>query len=165
MSVIMADMDQASIDVSAPPEVVYDLIADIPNLGRWSPETYRTEWIDGATTAEVGAKFKGWNQDKLGPIPLKWATVCTIKSADRGRELSFTVRESGATWSYRLEPSGAGTHAHRDPHRWHQATPGAPVQHGRPPPGPEAGRRDAGDPQADQARRREPRLGMTTSTD
>ncbi len=105
----MVDVDETSIDVAASPDTLYDLVADITNMGRWSPETYRTEWLDGATAPRVGAKFKGWNQDKLGPIPIKWSTVCTIKTAARGEEFAFTVRQSGATWTYRFEPSALGT--------------------------------------------------------
>ncbi len=105
----MVDMDEVSIDVAAPPDELYDLVADLTNMGRWSPETYRTEWLDGATEAAVGARFKGWNQDKLGPIPLKWSTVCTITAATRGEELAFSVGESGATWTYRFAASADGT--------------------------------------------------------
>jgi hypothetical protein len=31
---------RASIDIAAPPDVIYDLIADITRMGEWSPECY-----------------------------------------------------------------------------------------------------------------------------
>ena len=105
----MSHVDQASIDIAASPEAIYDLVADVTNMGRWSPETYRTEWLDGATGPRVGATFKGWNKDKFGPIPLKWSTTCTVKTAARGEEFAFTVDKSGATWTYRFEPTTSGT--------------------------------------------------------
>ncbi len=105
----MSRMDETSIDVASTPEALYDLVADVTNMGRWSPENYRTEWVEGATGPRVGAKFKGWNQDKLGPLPVKWSTVCTVKTATRAEEFAFTVRQSGATWTYRFEPSALGT--------------------------------------------------------
>ena len=102
-------MDELSIDIAAPPEAVYDLVADVTNMGRWSPETYRCEWLDGCTGARVDARFKGWNKDSLGPLPVKWATICTVRTAARGEEFAFQVRQSGATWTYRFEPSPTGT--------------------------------------------------------
>lgn len=105
----MAPVDTASTGIAAPPEQVYDLLADVTNMGRWSPETYKCQWLDGATDAEPGVRFKGWNKDKLGPLPVRWSTVCTVKAAERGQELSFTVKQSGATWSYTFEPDGDGT--------------------------------------------------------
>ena len=38
-------MDEARIDIAAPAEVVYDLVANVTDMGRWSPETYRVEWV------------------------------------------------------------------------------------------------------------------------
>lgn len=101
-------VDTVSTNVAAAPEVVYDLVSDITNMGRWSPETYRCEWIDGSTKARVDASFKGWNKDSLGPIPIRWSTVCTVITAARGEEFAFRVRQSGATWTYRFESDGAG---------------------------------------------------------
>lgn len=102
-------MDEETIDIAAPPEVVYDLISDVTAMGKWSPETYRCEWIDGCTGARVDARFKGWNKDSLGPLPVKWSTVCTVTAADRGEEFAFQVRQSGATWTYRFETTADGT--------------------------------------------------------
>jgi uncharacterized protein YndB with AHSA1/START domain len=99
-------MDRATIAIDAPADAVYDLIADITAMGRWSPETHRTAWLDGATTAVPGARFKGWNHAKIGPVPARWATTCTIRRADRGRCLSFDVTTSGARWTYRFDATG-----------------------------------------------------------
>jgi Polyketide cyclase / dehydrase and lipid transport len=45
---------RVSIDIAAPPDVIYDLIADIARMGEWSPECYKCEWLDGANTAAAG---------------------------------------------------------------------------------------------------------------
>lgn len=102
-------MDTASIDIAASPEAIYDLVADVTNMGRWSPECTRCAWLDGATEAAPGVRFKGWNETKAGPFPVKWSTTSTIKVADRGRELSFGTKDSGATWTYRFEAGPDGT--------------------------------------------------------
>lgn len=82
-----ATRGEATVQIAAPPHVVYELITDIPRIGERSPECYRGEWLDGATRAEVGARFKGHN--RIGPI--KWATTCVVTTADAGREFAFTV--------------------------------------------------------------------------
>ncbi|MCU1354489.1 MAG: hypothetical protein JWM05_3698 [Acidimicrobiales bacterium] len=100
-------MDEARITIDAAPEVVYDLVADVTNMGRWSPECFRCEWVDGATEPAVGARFKGWNKAKAHGLPVKWSTVSTVRQADPGKAFSFEVENSGARWTYRFEPEGA----------------------------------------------------------
>jgi uncharacterized protein YndB with AHSA1/START domain len=101
---------QATIEISAPPDRVYDLIADITRMGEWSPECYLCEWVGETQEPVVGARFRGHN--RMGP--LKWTTTCEIVTADRGRAFAFTVmhdktgRES-TRWRYSLNPAEAGT--------------------------------------------------------
>ncbi|MCU1370903.1 MAG: polyketide cyclase [Ilumatobacteraceae bacterium] len=102
-------MDTAQITIDAPSEAVYDLVADITNMGRWSPECFRTAWVDGATAPVPGARFKGWNRTKVLGIPAQWSTTSTIRQADRGRAFSFDTGLSGARWTYRFESAADGT--------------------------------------------------------
>jgi len=100
--------DTVQLHVNAPPERIYDLISDIANMGRWSPETYRTRWLNGATGAAVGARFKGHNRWKW----MRWSTTVRIEVAERGRELTFCTmfrRHRATKWSYTLTPAGGGT--------------------------------------------------------
>lgn len=101
-------MDTVSTTIAAPPQHVYALVADVTDMGRWSPECYRCEWLDGATEATAGARFKGWNLQRVGPLPVRWKTVCTVNTAVAGEELSFTTKQSAATWTYRFAPDGNG---------------------------------------------------------
>ena len=99
---------EARIHIDAPPARVYELVSDVTRMGEWSPETVACEWLDGATGAVSGARFKGTN--KAGRAT--WSTVCTVDVADPGRELTFTVHAGGSPssrWSYRLTPAGNGT--------------------------------------------------------
>ena len=89
---------------------MYDLITDITRMGEWSPECYRCEWLDGATAAAPGARFRGYN--RLGP--LRWQRTVVVGIADRGREFTFaTVNDRAGReetrWRYAMEPSSAGT--------------------------------------------------------
>jgi len=102
-------MDTAQIEIDAPADEVYDLVADITNMGRWSPECYRTQWVDGAAGPTPGARFKGWNQITVLGLPARWSTTSTIRQADRGRAFSFDTGLSGARWTYRFEPTADGT--------------------------------------------------------
>lgn len=100
---------EASVIVAATPDEVYDVVTDVTRIGEWGPECYRCEWLDGATAAEVGARFRGYN--RLGP--LKWATTCTVVTAERGREFAFTVvsrhgREE-TRWRYGFDVADGGT--------------------------------------------------------
>jgi uncharacterized protein YndB with AHSA1/START domain len=97
-----------SIDIDAPPERVYDLVADLPGMGRWSPENTGGSWLDGASEARVGARFRGWNRRG----PLRWYTTCTITEADRGTVIEWTNDAVGlpvARWRYEFTPNGSGT--------------------------------------------------------
>jgi len=101
---------RSSIDVAAPPELVYDLIADVTRMGEWSPECYRCEWLGGAAAATPGARFRGYN--RLGR--LHWERTAVVDTADRGREFGFTTVNDGAgreetRWRYSMEPSSSGT--------------------------------------------------------
>lgn len=96
-----------STHVDAPAEEVYDLVADLPRMGEWSPECTSAAWRGGATSAVVGARFRGWN--RKGPI--RWFTDGVVVEAERGRALAFDVRGLGlpvARWAYRLEPDAGG---------------------------------------------------------
>lgn len=54
--------DAVVLDIAAPPARVWDLVSDVRNMGRWSPETFSTRWLRGAMLPEPGARFRGWNR-------------------------------------------------------------------------------------------------------
>ena len=91
-------------EIAAPAAVIYDLVADMPRMGRWSPECERVEWTGGHTAPAVGATFTGHNRNGRR----SWSTHGTVTVADRGREFTFEVRSvlnlPVSRWSYRFEP-------------------------------------------------------------
>jgi uncharacterized protein YndB with AHSA1/START domain len=99
-----------TVHMDAPPEEVWALVSDVTQIGRFSPETFEAEWIDGATGPAVGAKFRGHvRRNEKGPV---YWTTCTVVASEPGREFSFGVGNPGNvlnTWSYVLEPNGTGT--------------------------------------------------------
>ena len=103
--------DEVSTVVDAPAERLYDMVADLPRMGEWSPECTAVEWIDGATAPTVGARFLGRNH--TGPRGIiKWSRRGTVLVAERGREFAFATEEGGqegVVWRYRMEPVPGGT--------------------------------------------------------
>jgi hypothetical protein len=83
---------------------VYAVVSDVTRMGEWSPETYKCEWMGGATGPAVGARFKGSNRRG----PLRWSTKPKVVTADPGKEFAFEVG-SDVRWTYRFAPDGAGT--------------------------------------------------------
>lgn len=104
----MAPDVTVSTTIAAPPEVVYDLVADLPRMGEWSPENRGGRWIRGAAGPTVGAKFKGHNKNGWH----RWNTIVTVTAADRGRRFAFHVSYGPfaiADWSYDFTPTAEGT--------------------------------------------------------
>jgi hypothetical protein len=104
-----ATTGEARIEIDAAPLAVYELVSDISRMGQWSPECYRCEWLDGATTAAIGAKFRGHN--RLGKV--RWTTDAIVTTADPGQEFAFTTlykdgREE-TLWHYKFHHLAAGT--------------------------------------------------------
>jgi uncharacterized protein YndB with AHSA1/START domain len=97
---------EARVHISAPPEKVYDLVSDVTRMGEWSPETFKCEWIDGATGPAVGARFKGSNKRRL----IRWSTKPEVVAADPGREFAFVTKGMGPStrWSYRFDSAADG---------------------------------------------------------
>jgi uncharacterized protein YndB with AHSA1/START domain len=96
--------------MDAPPDKIWDLVADVTQIGRYSPETFEAEWLDGATGPEVGAKFRG-HVKRNGRGPIYW-TTCTVSACEPGREFVFGAGpgpKPWTIWGYHLEPSGDGT--------------------------------------------------------
>lgn len=99
-----------TVHMDASPEAVWRLVSDVTQIGRYSPETFEAEWIDGATGPSVGAKFRG-HVKRNGKGPVYW-TTCTVLESVPGEVFSFGVgpgRKPINVWTYRLAPAGGGT--------------------------------------------------------
>jgi uncharacterized protein YndB with AHSA1/START domain len=103
--------DSVTVHMAAPPERVWDLVSDVTKIGRYSPETFEAEWLEGATGPAVGARFRG-HVKRNGKGPTYW-TTCTVTACEPGREFAFGVGSPGKrplnVWTYRREPAGDGT--------------------------------------------------------
>ena len=70
---------EESVTINRPPEELYDLIADISQMGRWSPV------CTGGSYDEDGEWFTGTNA--MGDST--WETRCRVVASERGREFAF----------------------------------------------------------------------------
>jgi Polyketide cyclase / dehydrase and lipid transport len=100
----------ATVHMAAPADKIWDLVADVRNIGSYSPEVFEAEWLDGATGPAVGARFRGHvKRNEIGPV---YWTVCRVTACEPGREFGFAVLVGDRAvnnWHYKLAPSGDGT--------------------------------------------------------
>ena len=102
------DHDRVTRYVEADPQRVYDLVSDVTRTPEWSPEVIECRWLDGATHAIAGARFRSRNRRRW----FTWSNTPVVDIADRGREFAITRTEPGGgsiRWAYLLQPSGKGT--------------------------------------------------------
>lgn len=107
----MNQTDDSSVsvnrEIAAPAEDVWALVADITQMGRWSPETTGCDWTGDATGPAVGARFKGRNA--LGKKT--WTTAAAVTDCKPGEVFAFEVKASGmkiARWDYQFEGTAGG---------------------------------------------------------
>ncbi|MBV8952456.1 MAG: SRPBCC family protein [Actinobacteria bacterium] len=103
--------DSESVVIDGSAERLYDMVADMPRMGEWSPECGSVEWTDGATRPRPGARFIGHNHTGPGGI-IRWSRPGRVLTADPGREFTFVTEEGGregVVWRYRFEPVDGGT--------------------------------------------------------
>jgi len=98
-------VDERSIDVAAPAEVVWDLVSDVTRSGEWSPESTGGRWLGGATGPAPGARFVGFNRHGI----VRWVTRCRVEDCVRPGAFSFRVAESRMRWGWRIEATGPST--------------------------------------------------------
>jgi hypothetical protein len=102
--------DSVTVHMKATPEQVWDLVSDVTKIGRYSPETFEAEWLDGATGPAVGARFRG-HVKRNGRGPTYW-TTCVVLASEPGREFAFGVGPKMDNpinvWRYRIAPAGDG---------------------------------------------------------
>lgn len=103
------DHDEVRTVVAAPPEAVWEVIADIARMPELSPEVVEWRWLDGATEATVGARFVAKNKFSRGPAV---GNKPVITAVEPNRRIAWSRTEPfGGTveWTYELVPHAAGT--------------------------------------------------------
>lgn len=95
--------------MAAPADEVWNLVADIRNTGKFSPEVFEAEWLGGATGPALGASFRGHvKRNEIGPV---YWTTCRVTACEPGREFGFEVligEKPVNNWHYAFAPAAGG---------------------------------------------------------
>jgi len=92
---------EASVEIAAPPAVVWSLVGDLQAMPRWSPQTAKS-FLRGSNG--LGARFLNINRKGL----LVWPTQSKVVRFEEGTEIAWRIKENLTIWSLRLEPSADG---------------------------------------------------------
>jgi uncharacterized protein YndB with AHSA1/START domain len=98
---------QVETAINAEPTAVYELVADLPRMGEWSPECREIRWKGGANSTAVGARFRGHNRNGLH----RWITRGVIVAAEPGQQLAWEVSFLGlpmSRWTYEFTATDRG---------------------------------------------------------
>jgi hypothetical protein len=98
------------VHVAALPEAVYAVVADVTRTGEWSHEAVEVDWVDGATHAVPGARFRGRNRQGRS----RWTRRCEVVTAEAPATFAFrtvpsAVYRDSSLWTFTIEPDGRGS--------------------------------------------------------
>jgi hypothetical protein len=84
---------------------LYELVLDVADMGRWSPECVGADRPDGVAI-EPGVAFTGHNERGDN----RWSTTCTVRAAVPGHLFQFEAGEAGEAtiWTYTFRDLGDG---------------------------------------------------------
>jgi uncharacterized protein YndB with AHSA1/START domain len=101
---------RVEVTTTASPTSVWEIVRDPTRVGEWSHECKGAEWLDGATEATPGARFRGRNRLKKA----RWTRVSEIVSVEAPRELAWRTLPSArypdsTRWTITVEPVEGGS--------------------------------------------------------
>lgn len=101
--------NRVEVHVDAPLDAVWDVVQDVTRVGEWSHECVGAVWLDGATEAVPGARFRGRNRAGL----FRWGRICEIVSSEpyelAWRTVPTRAYPDSTEWTIRLRPADDGT--------------------------------------------------------
>jgi hypothetical protein len=76
----------------------------VRRMGEWSPECRRVH-VWSRKGVRLGTWFTAINRRRW----VVWPTTSNVEQYEPGRAIGWHTRDSGAHWSFRLDPDGDGT--------------------------------------------------------
>ena len=106
----VARTGRAEVIADTPIESVWRVIADVTRTGEWSHECHHVTWLDGATAAAPGARFRGRSRSGW----LRWSRRCEVLAVDAPQQIAWRTIPTplfvdSTHWRISLEPAGTGT--------------------------------------------------------
>lgn len=101
MTTIEAKTLEATIEIAAPPERVWPLVADLPGMAARSPQVVRSfqKGDGGVGTTSLNINRSGWKV---------WPTRSKVVCHEAPHAFAFRVKDNKTIWSYLLEPTADG---------------------------------------------------------
>jgi hemerythrin-like domain-containing protein len=97
------------VSVAADLDAVWEVVRDVTRVGEWSHECIGVTWVDGATTATPGARFRGRNRQGI----FRWGRLCEIVTATPyelvWRTVSTALYPDSTEWKIALHGAGETT--------------------------------------------------------
>ena len=93
---------ETSVEIDASPAEVWELVSDLTNMPRWSPQCRKT-FVRGGPIRE-GSKLVNINRRGL----LFWPTQAMVTEVVPEQRIAFKIRENWTVWSFSLTPLEGG---------------------------------------------------------
>lgn len=87
---------EVSIEISASPNEVWDVVSDLTRMPEWSPQTRKT--IIRGRPIRVGSRMINVNRRDVRV----WATRGTVVTFDPGQRIAWKIAENHSIWSFEL---------------------------------------------------------------
>ncbi len=100
---------EATVQVAAPPERVWELASDIHLVASVSTELQEVTWLDDGDAPAVGRAFRGRNRH---PQAGEWTTTSWVVECDAPCRFGWDVEDPArptASWRFELTPRDGGT--------------------------------------------------------
>ncbi|ORM26930.1 SRPBCC family protein [Williamsia sp. 1135] len=98
-----APLLEASTEIKASPEKVWELVSDLKRMGEWSPQC-RKVVVRGGGPVTLGTKTINVNKRGL----LVWPTTAKVVRFEPNKEIAYRITENGSIWSFTITPTDDG---------------------------------------------------------
>lgn len=93
---------KAEIEINAPVSNVWNLVSDVSNMPKWSPQC---RIMKALGPIRPGTRTVNLNRRGM----LFWPTTAVITEVVPERKFAFRIPVNTTVWSYELEPTSTGT--------------------------------------------------------